>query len=111
MAWQGRRQPRTHSRTRWSARCSAASSTGTGRAGYSCRSRSPMQLAALGSWPPCGWPRQRGAEERDDAALLRGVTRGDEEALAALYDRPAGWLTVRMTRRCAVLDVVNHAVQ
>src|SRR6266700_234301 len=52
-----------------------------------------------------------GAEERDDAALLRGVTRGDEEALAALYDRPAGWLTVRMTRRCAVLDVVNHAVQ
>jgi hypothetical protein len=40
-----------------------------------------------------------GAEERDDAALLRRVTRGDEEALAALYDRHAGWLTVRTTRR------------
>ena len=52
-----------------------------------------------------------GAEERDDAALLRGVTRGDEEALAALYDRHAGWLTVRMTRRCAMPDVVDHAVQ
>jgi RNA polymerase sigma-70 factor, ECF subfamily len=52
-----------------------------------------------------------GAEERDDAALLRAVARGDEESLAALYDRHAGWLTVRMTRRCAMADVVDHAVQ
>jgi RNA polymerase sigma-70 factor (ECF subfamily) len=52
-----------------------------------------------------------GAEERDDAALLRAVARGDEEALAALYERHAGWLTVRMTRRCAMPDVVDHAVQ
>ena len=51
------------------------------------------------------------AEERDDATLLRAVGRGDEEALAALYDRHAGWLTVRMTRRCAQPDVVDHAVQ
>jgi RNA polymerase sigma-70 factor (ECF subfamily) len=51
------------------------------------------------------------AEERDDAALLRGVARGDEEALAALYDRHAGWLTVRLTRRCAMPDVVDHAIQ
>src|SRR5580700_7385231 len=52
-----------------------------------------------------------GAEELDDVALLRGVRRGDEEALAALYDRHAGWLTLRMTRRCALPDVVDHAVQ
>jgi RNA polymerase sigma-70 factor (ECF subfamily) len=51
------------------------------------------------------------AEERDDAALLRAVARADEDALAALYDRHAGWLTVRMTRRCAIPDVVDHAVQ
>ncbi|HLK77392.1 MAG TPA: RNA polymerase sigma factor [Streptosporangiaceae bacterium] len=48
---------------------------------------------------------------RDDAALLRGVARGDEAALAALYDRHAAWLTVRLTRRCALPDVVDHAVQ
>src|SRR2546429_8908017 len=52
-----------------------------------------------------------GAEERDDAALLRAVARGDEESLAVLYDRHAGWLTVRMARRCAMPDVVDHAVQ
>jgi RNA polymerase sigma-70 factor, ECF subfamily len=52
-----------------------------------------------------------GVEQRGDAALLRGVARGDEEALAALYDRHAGWLTVRMTRRCAMPDVVDHAIQ
>src|SRR5262249_57748342 len=52
-----------------------------------------------------------GAAESDDAVLLRAVARGDEEALAALYDRHAGWLTVRMTRRCAMPDVVDQAVQ
>lgn len=52
-----------------------------------------------------------GAEERDDAALLRAAARGDEEALAALYDRHAGWLTARLTRRCALPDAVDHAVQ
>jgi hypothetical protein len=52
-----------------------------------------------------------GAGERDDAALLRAVARGDEDSFAVLYDRHAGWLTVRMTRRCAMPDVVDHAVQ
>src|ERR1700678_3084131 len=50
-------------------------------------------------------------EERDDVVLLRAVARGDEESLAVLYDRHAGWLTIRMTRRCALPDVVDHAVQ
>ena len=39
------------------------------------------------------------------------MARGDEGALAALYDRHAGWLTVRLTRRCALPDVVDHAIQ
>ncbi|HEY1625067.1 MAG TPA: RNA polymerase sigma factor [Streptosporangiaceae bacterium] len=52
-----------------------------------------------------------GAEEREDAVLLRAVARGDERALTALYDRHAGWLTVRMTRRCAMPDLVDHAIQ
>lgn len=51
------------------------------------------------------------SDERDDAALLRAVARGDEEALGVLYDRHAGWLTVRLTRRCASPDVVDMAVQ
>jgi RNA polymerase sigma-70 factor, ECF subfamily len=52
-----------------------------------------------------------GAEELDDTALLCAVARGDEGALAALYDRHAGWLTVRLSRRCAMPDVVDSAVQ
>lgn len=52
-----------------------------------------------------------GAEEPDDTVLLRAVARRDEAALAALYDRHAGWLTVRLTRRCGVPDVVDMAVQ
>jgi RNA polymerase sigma factor (sigma-70 family) len=52
-----------------------------------------------------------GADARDDVALLRAVARGDEDALAELYDRHAGWLSVRLSRRCARPDVVDHAVQ
>ena len=54
---------------------------------------------------------RRGAGDRDDVALLRAVARGDEEALAALYDRHAGWLTIRLARRCGQPDVVDQAVQ
>jgi RNA polymerase sigma-70 factor (ECF subfamily) len=52
-----------------------------------------------------------GPEEREDAVLLRAVARGDEQALTILYDRHAGWLTVRLTRRCGRPDVVDQAVQ
>jgi RNA polymerase sigma factor (sigma-70 family) len=48
---------------------------------------------------------------RDDVALLRAVAAGDEDALAELYDRHAGWLSVRLSRRCARPDAVDHAVQ
>jgi RNA polymerase sigma-70 factor, ECF subfamily len=50
-------------------------------------------------------------DEPDDVVLLRRVARGDEDALATLYDRHAGWLTVRLTRRCGSADVVDHAIQ
>ena len=53
----------------------------------------------------------QGPEQREDAALLRAVARGDEAALAVLYDRHAGWLTVRLSRRCGSPDIVDHAVQ
>ena len=55
----------------------------------------------------------RGAasDDRDDVALLRAVRRSDEAALAELYDRHAGWLTARLTRRCALPDVVDQAIQ
>lgn len=47
----------------------------------------------------------------EDLALLRAVSAGDEEALGSLYDRHAGWLTVRLSRRCSSPDVVDQAVQ
>src|SRR5277367_3823035 len=49
--------------------------------------------------------------DHDGVALLRAVARRDEEALAALYDRHAGWLTIRLARRCGQPDVVDQAVQ
>jgi RNA polymerase sigma-70 factor (ECF subfamily) len=47
----------------------------------------------------------------DDDALLRSIAAGDEQALALLYERHAGWLLVRMRRRCASADVVDQALQ
>jgi RNA polymerase sigma factor (sigma-70 family) len=54
-------------------------------------------------------PQER--DRADDAALLRAVAAGDEQALAALYDRHAGWLLARMRRRCASADAVDQALQ
>jgi RNA polymerase sigma-70 factor (ECF subfamily) len=53
----------------------------------------------------------RGPDPGDDAELLRAIARGDEDALATLYDRHAAWLTIRLSRRCGRPDVVDHAVQ
>ncbi|MDX3572638.1 RNA polymerase sigma factor [Streptomyces bobili] len=54
----------------------------------------------------------RGHREGDtDAALLRSVADGDAHALATLYDRHAGWLHARLTRRCADPEVVREVVQ
>lgn len=49
--------------------------------------------------------------ETGDAALLRRVAARDESALAALYDRHAGWLLTRLSRRCASADLVDQALQ
>jgi RNA polymerase sigma-70 factor, ECF subfamily len=47
----------------------------------------------------------------DDVALLRAVAKGEEEALGCLYDRHAGWLIIRLSRRCSSPEVVDQAVQ
>ncbi|WP_405794807.1 RNA polymerase sigma factor [Streptomyces sp. NBC_01506] len=49
--------------------------------------------------------------DRDDAALLRAVAKGDAEALGVLYDRHAGWLHTRLTRRCADPETVREVLQ
>ncbi|MBQ0999178.1 RNA polymerase sigma factor [Streptomyces nigra] len=54
-----------------------------------------------------------GQREKDegDAALLRAVAAGDPAAMGALYDRHAGWLHARLTRRCADPEVVREVLQ
>lgn len=56
-----------------------------------------------------------GHREKDegdsDAALLRAVAGGDPTALAALYDRHAGWLYARLGRRCADPETVREVLQ
>lgn len=47
----------------------------------------------------------------DDEALLRAAARGDQTALATLYDRHAGWLHARLTRRCADPETVREVLQ
>jgi RNA polymerase sigma-70 factor (ECF subfamily) len=46
-----------------------------------------------------------------DASLLAAVGERDLDAMRALYDRHAGWLSVRLGRRCADRDVVADALQ
>ncbi|WP_328905830.1 RNA polymerase sigma factor [Streptomyces sp. NBC_00234] len=56
--------------------------------------------------------RPSGAEGNDeDAALLRAVAQGDASALATLYDRHAGWLHARLSRRCGDAETVREVLQ
>ncbi|WP_053700921.1 RNA polymerase sigma factor [Streptomyces sp. NRRL F-5755] len=53
----------------------------------------------------------RADRDDDDTALLRAVARGDQAALATYYDRHAGWLHARLTRRCADPETVREVLQ
>jgi RNA polymerase sigma factor (sigma-70 family) len=46
-----------------------------------------------------------------DEALLLAVAERDMGAFRALYERHAGWLAIRLARRCNDRDVVADAVQ
>ena len=46
-----------------------------------------------------------------DAALLRQVADGNRRALEALYRRHAGWLLIRLGRRCADPGLVDEVIQ
>jgi RNA polymerase sigma factor (sigma-70 family) len=46
-----------------------------------------------------------------DATLLAAIGERDLEAMRALYDRHAAWLSVRLGRRCNDHDIVADAVQ
>ena len=46
-----------------------------------------------------------------DAELLAAVAGGDRRALAALYERHAPWLTVRLSRRCGDAGMVDEVLQ
>ncbi|GGJ37124.1 RNA polymerase sigma factor [Streptomyces brasiliensis] len=59
---------------------------------------------------PVGGHREKDDAE-SDAALLRAVADGDSAAMAVLYDRHAGWLHARLTRRCADPEVVREVLQ
>jgi RNA polymerase sigma-70 factor (ECF subfamily) len=50
-------------------------------------------------------------EQVTDAALLAAVADGNPAALEDLYRRHAGWLSVRLARRCADPAVVDEVLQ
>ncbi|WP_405058242.1 RNA polymerase sigma factor [Kribbella sp. NBC_01505] len=46
-----------------------------------------------------------------DSDLLRRIAAGDEAALRLLYERHAGWLLLRLNRRCGNAELVAGALQ
>jgi len=62
--------------------------------------------------PTPGWPPTSNPDpEAEDRALLAGVAAGDRRAFEALYRRHAGWLVVRLSRRCGEPELVDSALQ
>ena len=62
--------------------------------------------------PPVTTPRpDEAADDAEDRSLLARVADGDRAALAALHHRHAGWLTLRLQRRCGQPDLVDTALQ
>lgn len=51
------------------------------------------------------------SDNASDATLLHQVADGDRRALEVLYSRHAGWLLVRLGRRCADRDLVDEVLQ
>jgi RNA polymerase sigma-70 factor (ECF subfamily) len=49
--------------------------------------------------------------EATDSELLRDIAAGDEAALRLLYERHAGWLLLRLTKRCGNSELVAGALQ
>jgi len=47
----------------------------------------------------------------DDETLLLAVAERDMGAFRTLYERHAGWLAIRLARRCNDRDLVTDAVQ
>lgn len=50
-------------------------------------------------------------EDRESDELLRRVAGGDVAALAELYDRHAGWLLLRLQRRCPDAGLAEEVLQ
>ena len=51
------------------------------------------------------------AQTAEDVLLVERVGKGDRAALAELYERHAGWLSVRLQRRCGNPELVDTALQ
>ncbi|MFI0163824.1 RNA polymerase sigma factor [Streptomyces sp. NPDC017095] len=60
---------------------------------------------------PVGGQREKDDGPGGDAALVRAVADGDATAMGALYDRHAGWLHARLTRRCPDPELVREVLQ
>lgn len=54
--------------------------------------------------PPAGF-------DHDDRSLVARMASGDRGALEVLYRRHAGWLTLRLERRCGDAELVDTALQ